>query len=114
VARYAERVAVMYAGRVVETGTGDEVFGRPLHPYTVALFRSIPSLDDESGDDLRAIEGQPPMLFDLPSGCAFEPRCALGRGRADCCAVRPPLGATQSGAHLSACLHGAELAGGGF
>jgi oligopeptide transport system ATP-binding protein len=109
VARYAERVAVMYAGRVVETGTVDDVFGRPLHPYTVALFRSIPSLDDESGGDLQAIEGQPPMIFDLPPGCAFEPRCALGRGRTDCSTVRPPLGATRDGAHLSACLHGAEL-----
>jgi peptide/nickel transport system ATP-binding protein len=112
VARYAERLAVMYAGRVVETGMVDDVFARPLQPYTVALFRSIPSLDDDSGGDLRAIDGQPPMLFDLPPGCAFEPRCLLGRGRTDCCSIRPTLGATQSGAHRSACLHGGELAGG--
>ena len=93
VARYARRVAVMYGGRVVETGTVDAVFAQPLHPYTAALFRSIPGLDAAVEGDLPAIEGQPPMLTDLPAGCAFEPRCFLGKGRRDCCTVRPPLDA---------------------
>jgi oligopeptide/dipeptide ABC transporter ATP-binding protein len=110
VARYGSRVAVMYGGRVVESGTVDAVFAQPLHPYTAALFRSIPGLDAALEDDLPAIDGQPPMLADLPPGCAFEPRCFLGQGRSDCRTQRPPLDAILRGEQRSACPHGDALA----
>ncbi|WP_282189945.1 ABC transporter ATP-binding protein [Azospirillum argentinense] len=105
VARYADDVAVMYAGRLVETGSMEEVFTKPRHPYTRALFRSIPRLDGPVDEELPAIEGQPPNVARLPPGCAFEPRCTVGRGRADCCTRRPlPLAGDRSG-HRSACFH---------
>ena len=74
VARMCDRVAVMYAGRIVETGKTREVLKNPSHPYTQALIESIPELD-ERADRLRSIEGQPPALDDLPPGCRFAPRC---------------------------------------
>ncbi|CAO3433781.1 ABC transporter ATP-binding protein [Azospirillum doebereinerae] len=108
VAKYADDVAVMYAGRVVEVGSIEDVFGGPRHPYTRALFRSIPRLDGLVTEDLPAIDGQPPNVARLPPGCAFEPRCGLGHGRADCCTKRPlPLAGDRPG-HRSACFH-AEL-----
>jgi peptide/nickel transport system ATP-binding protein len=110
VARHADRVAVMYAGRIVETGPVEDVFAHPLHPYTVALFRSIPDIEGEAEAELRAIEGQPPLPADLPPGCAFEPRCFLGHGRDDCRSVRPALAATRRGLQHSACPHGMALA----
>ncbi len=112
VARHADRVAVMYAGRVVEEGTADAVFAAPAHPYTVALFRSVPSLDADAADDLLVIEGQPPDPARLPPGCPFEPRCFLGRGRDDCRASRPDLAPAGAGGHRAACFHTGELRGG--
>jgi oligopeptide transport system ATP-binding protein len=109
VARYAQEVAVMYAGRVVERGSLERVFGAPRHPYTRALFRSIPHLDGEAGCALHAIDGSPPDVAALPAGCAFEARCALGRGRDDCCTKRPPLVSTEDATHRSACWHWREL-----
>jgi oligopeptide transport system ATP-binding protein len=75
VAGMCERVVVMYAGRVVESGPTMDVFAHPKHPYTWSLLRSIPRLDAERHEALRPIEGLPPDLIDLPSGCAFHPRC---------------------------------------
>ncbi|MGH7763815.1 MAG: ABC transporter ATP-binding protein [Candidatus Dormibacteraceae bacterium] len=75
VAGMCERVMVMYAGKVVESGPTSDVFAHPKHPYTWALLRSIPRLDDELHEPLNAIEGLPPSLVDLPAGCAFQPRC---------------------------------------
>jgi len=75
VAGMCERVMVMYAGRVVEEGPTDHVFAHPRHPYTWSLLRSIPRLDAEEHEVLRAIEGLPPDLSALPGGCAFHPRC---------------------------------------
>jgi oligopeptide transport system ATP-binding protein len=75
VAGMCERIMVMYAGKVVEAGPTADVFAHPKHPYTWSLLRSIPRLDDELHQPLRAIEGLPPNLVDLPSGCAFHPRC---------------------------------------
>lgn len=79
VARYAHRVYVMYAGRVVEHGTAAEIFHHPLHPYTAGLLGSVPRLDEPRKLRLRSIEGQPPDLISPPKGCAFAARCAYRR-----------------------------------
>jgi len=110
VARHADRVAVFYAGRVIEQGDIDTVFSAMRHPYTASLFRTIPHLDTPAEADLTPIIGQPPNPASLPPGCAFEPRCFLGRGREDCMTCKPPLVATEQPDHLSACLHWRELA----
>jgi oligopeptide/dipeptide ABC transporter ATP-binding protein len=75
VARYVERIYVMYAGRIVESGTSEEIFGNPRHPYTVALLECVPMLDEEEGKKLVPIVGAPPNLIGLPDRCAFLPRC---------------------------------------
>jgi peptide/nickel transport system ATP-binding protein len=75
VADIADRVVVMYAGKVVEQGTLDEIFYDPQHPYTWGLLGSIPLLDSTKADRLPAIPGQPPSLMNPPEGCAFRPRC---------------------------------------
>jgi oligopeptide/dipeptide ABC transporter ATP-binding protein len=76
VAKYAHRVNVMYAGRIVEKGTVQDIFHHPSHPYTVALLQSVPRLDWDKSEKLVPIEGQPPDLLRRPPGCAFHPRCA--------------------------------------
>ncbi len=108
VAKYADRVAVMYAGRVVELAEAAALFARPLHPYTRALFRSIPRLDAPLEAALPTIPGQPPDVLALPPGCAFEPRCDLGRQ--DCRTARPKLAEAGCTGRRSACLHWQELA----
>ncbi|HEX2115710.1 MAG TPA: ABC transporter ATP-binding protein, partial [Alphaproteobacteria bacterium] len=75
VARYADRVNVMYAARIIEQGTADEIFLNPLHPYTIGLMRSVPRLDLPRGVRLETIEGLPPDLRAPPPGCRFAPRC---------------------------------------
>src|SRR3984893_7779803 len=75
VAGMCERVMVMYAGRVVESGPTEDVFDHPKHPYTWSLLRSIPRLDAERHEPLKPIEGMPPDLSNVPSGCGFHPRC---------------------------------------
>jgi oligopeptide/dipeptide ABC transporter ATP-binding protein len=75
VARYAQRLYVMYAGRIVESGTSKELFGNPRHPYTIALLKSVPRLDEEEGTKLVPIVGMPPNLVNMPNTCAFRPRC---------------------------------------
>jgi peptide/nickel transport system ATP-binding protein len=76
VARYAQRIYIMYAGRLVESGTTKEIFSNPLHPYTRGLLRCIPRLDEERGRKLVPIEGLPPNLINMPPLCAFYARCA--------------------------------------
>ena len=83
----ADRVNVMYAGVVIESGTTDDLFANPRHPYTVGLLRSIPRLDGETGGKLVPIEGRPPDLIDAPVGCSFYARCAW---RTDRCATETP------------------------
>jgi oligopeptide/dipeptide ABC transporter ATP-binding protein len=77
VARMCSHVAVMYAGKIVEKAEVGELFDRPLHPYTIALMQSLPKVE-ERVERLASIEGEPPRLYDLPEGCAFFPRCAMG------------------------------------
>ncbi|MCA0997219.1 dipeptide/oligopeptide/nickel ABC transporter permease/ATP-binding protein [Alloyangia pacifica] len=92
VARYADDVAVIYAGRIVEVGPVDEVFRNARHPYTRALRNSTPKLrHDGSTRLLPAISGEPPMLGRLPEGCSFAPRCARAQGRAPCMTIAPDL-----------------------
>ena len=89
VARYADRVNVMYAGKMVETGPAEELYGSPKHPYTVGLLDSVPRLDEPVGTRLVPIEGEIPDLTELPSGCAFRPRCRWAIDR--CVNEEPPL-----------------------
>jgi oligopeptide transport system ATP-binding protein len=89
VARYANRVAVMYAGRIVETAPARELYARPKHPYTLGLMQSAPRLDGDATKRLVPIEGQPPDLAALPVGCAFAPRCRYAQDR--CRSERPEL-----------------------
>jgi oligopeptide/dipeptide ABC transporter ATP-binding protein len=100
VAQIAERVLVMYAGRLVETAGVNDLFARPLMPYTWALLQSLPSRAPR-GADLIAIPGQPPNLLDLPDGCSFSPRCPFA-GPA-CSAAAPPLRERSPG-HSAACI----------
>jgi peptide/nickel transport system ATP-binding protein len=108
VARYADRVIVMYAGRLVEQGSADAVFHRPRHPYTMGLLRSVPRLDRPRGTKLETIEGLPPNLAFAPPGCRFAPRCPY---KIDACAVEPPLLPTDTGG-VSRCVRTAEIAAG--
>jgi len=103
VARHADRMVVMYAGRLVEEGPVGEVFAAPRHPYTISLLRCIPHLDAPAGADLMSISGQPPLSGSVRQGCPFEARCYVGRGREECRGTRPQLEAVGSPAHLSAC-----------
>src|SRR5499426_925963 len=100
VARYADRVNVMYAGRIIERGSAREIYADPRHPYTLGLLRSVPRLDEPKKEKLAPIQGQPPDLTHLPPGCAFAPRCAYAIDR--CRAETPELAAVE-GEHLSAC-----------
>ena len=108
VARYADRVNVMYAGKIVEQGTAREIYGSSRHPYTLGLLRSVPRLDEPKREKLAPIQGQPPDLTRLPPGCAFAPRCAYAIER--CAAEIPPLEAVDE-AHLSACWVARDLPG---
>jgi len=101
VAGMCERVQVMYAGKIVEEGRTDDVFAHPRHPYTWALLRSIPRLDDEERKPLLAIEGLPPDLANKPSGCAFHPRCPFAIDR--CVRDIPPLAAVGAEGQRAAC-----------
>ena len=100
VARYADRVNVMYAGRIVETASAKRLYGNPKHPYTVGLLTSVPRLDQERKQKLQVIEGVPPDLINLPEGCAFYERCTFRVDR--CKEEAPPLMPVED-KHLSAC-----------
>jgi oligopeptide/dipeptide ABC transporter ATP-binding protein len=94
VAEFCERIAVMYAGRFVERATTEQIFTDPRHPYTRGLLACIPNPQAIGRGPLPAIPGLPPNLRSLPPGCSFEPRCALGRGRA-ICVSQPPIPSTE-------------------
>ncbi|HET8578424.1 MAG TPA: ABC transporter ATP-binding protein [Methylomirabilota bacterium] len=107
VARYANRVNVMYAGKIVERGTAREIYAHPRHPYTLGLLRSVPRLDEPRRAKLQPIEGQPPDLSRLPAGCSFAPRCTFAIER--CRLETPPLDPVGP-EHVSACWVANELA----
>jgi oligopeptide/dipeptide ABC transporter ATP-binding protein len=106
VARYADRVNVMYAGRIVERATAREIYANPRHPYTLGLLRSVPRLDEPRRARLQPIPGQPPDLSRLPVGCSFAPRCAYVVDR--CREQAPPLDEVST-AHVSACFLAKDL-----
>ncbi|MEA4944809.1 MAG: ABC transporter ATP-binding protein [Propionicimonas sp.] len=106
VANVADRIAVMYSGRLVETAGVREVYAEPAHPYTKGLLESVPRLDGK-GQELRAIGGLPPSLLAIPPGCAFNPRC---RYATDICRVgAPPVLEEISNGRFSACHHTKEV-----
>jgi oligopeptide/dipeptide ABC transporter ATP-binding protein len=100
VARYADRVHVMYGGKVIESGSAAEIYRNPRHPYTIGLLRSVPRLDQPRRAKLDPIQGQPPDLWNLPSGCSFLPRCKFAVEK--CAEAVPPLGEIRDN-HRSAC-----------
>jgi oligopeptide transport system ATP-binding protein len=105
IAQMCHRVQVMYAGKIVEEADAGPLFANPRHPYTIGLLQSIPRLDERHGEKLIPIEGQPPDMTNLPSGCAFHPRC---RYRVEQCEREtPPLFASLNGGR-SACFELAQ------
>ncbi len=108
VAGMADLVTVMYAGRMVERGTADEVFDRTGHPYTAGLLASLPRLDGDVEAPLVPIGGQPPSMLNPPPGCSFHPRCSWA-SEASACMTEVPAPMVRSGDHLSACHRADEL-----
>ena len=99
VADMADQILVMYGGKPVEFGRADDVFYRPMHPYTWGLLESLPRHDVDDKGALCPIKGQPPSLIHLPSGCAFSPRCAYAQPV--CRSQVPPLLEVATGHHSS-------------
>ena len=101
VARYADQVNIMYAGKIIERGTARDIYRNPSHPYTLGLLNSVPRLDLPRAEKLDPVEGQPPDLLHLPAGCSFRERCRFAIER--CAGETPPLRSVGAG-HLSACF----------
>lgn len=105
VAEFADRICVMYGGRIVEDGQVEEIFYQPQHPYTVGLLNSVPKISNHSAGRLKAIPGQPPSLINLPEGCSFAPRCEFSSqvpgGR---CTSEIPALLEMRPQHLSRCF----------
>jgi peptide/nickel transport system ATP-binding protein len=111
VAEIADDIAVMYAGRIVERGSAEDIFNRPQHPYTWGLLTSIPRLDIPRDEELVPIAGRPPSLINRPSGCHFHPRCPYvqeAHKRVDP-RLEPVHGDGGRGGHVSACLLGSGV-----
>ena len=106
IARYAQRVNVMYAGKIVESSTSREVYGNPKHPYTLGLLKSVPRLDQVRKSRLNPIEGFPPDLVHMPVGCSFYPRCEYRKDK--CRQEEPPLMLVGE-KHYSACWRAEEV-----
>jgi oligopeptide/dipeptide ABC transporter ATP-binding protein len=109
VARYADRVNVMYAGRIIERATARRLYAHPRHPYSLGLLKSVPRLDEPIRARLDPIPGQPPDLTRLPRGCAFVTRCAFRTER--CLAERPDLVPLNGTGHVAACWEVERVAG---
>ncbi len=106
VARYAHRVVVMYAGKIIETGLAVDIYHNPKHPYTIGLLNSVPRLDEKERTRLEAIDGLPPDLIDLPAGCSFAPRCRYANER---CLQEAPTLVEAAHEHMTSCFRHAEL-----
>jgi len=104
IAEISDTVAVMYAGKIVEMGTTEDIFARPRHPYTQALLSAFPSITGEK-KELESLMGDPPSLSELPSGCRFHPRCPYAID--DCKIVAPPT--VKHGGHWTACWNPLEV-----
>ena len=100
VATVCQRIAIMYGGLIMETGTADEIFYDPKHPYTRALLRAIPSTELKEGERLQAIEGLPPSLINPPAGCPFAERCEYAEEK---CRRELPAYHTFSQTHQAMC-----------
>ena len=100
VAGLADRVSVMYAGRMVEVAPRHELFDHPHHPYTVGLLDCVPRVDRITPGEFQTIPGQPPDLVRTPPGCAFAPRCSFAIAR---CSTDLPVLAPENGDHRAAC-----------
>ena len=105
VARYVDRLNVMYAGSIVETGKTDEIYANPKHPYTMGLLKSVPRLDQPRQQEMDVIDGMPPNLAKLPEGCHFAERCKFVM---DKCLTEKPLLKEVGVDHSSACFYDAE------
>ena len=105
----ADRVAVMYLGRIVESAPRERLFAQPQHPYTVALLSAVPVPDPGGGRERIVLPGEPPSPAEPPGGCPFHPRCPIARPR---CAEEPPPLAEVAPGHLAACFYPGELAPG--
>jgi oligopeptide/dipeptide ABC transporter ATP-binding protein len=110
VAEMCDRVLVMYAGHIVESGDVFTVFQKPRHPYTIGLMNSLPKVTEDE-EWLEPIQGAPPSLINLPSCCPFHPRCFLSQGRERCRTELPPLAGTEDSEHATACHFSDELLG---
>ena len=106
VARYADRVNVMYAGKMIEMGNAQQIYHDPHHPYTLGLLASVPRMDQPRGNRLLPIDGQPPDLTRLDEGCAFRPRCRFAIDR---CAGEIPVLEDVGDAHTAACWRQSEI-----
>ncbi len=106
VAELCDRVMVMYAGQVVEAASVEDLFLRPKHPYTAGLLASMPSLEERRDDTLTTIEGMPPNMARMPSGCAFHPRCQYASAR---CVEETPTLKRSGGDGLVACWHPLQI-----
>jgi len=107
VARYADRVNVMYAGRIIESGSADDIYHDPRHPYTLALLKSVPRMDQPRKGRLDPVQGQPPDLTRLDNSCSFRPRCSFVIER---CADAPPLEKVGVEGHIAACWQAQKVA----
>src|SRR5205814_166301 len=109
IAGHAERICVMYAGKLVEKGTVDDVFYNPRMPYSLGLLGSLPRLDETGRERLTPIVGSPPSLVNLPPGCPFTPRCPLAQQICD--DDEPALEPTETPEHVAACHFKERLVG---
>jgi len=109
VAELADRINVMYAGSIIESGKVRNIYKKTRHPYTMGLLGSLPRLDDPPGTELVSVPGLPPDLLALPEGCAFAARCAYRTEK--CFNEKPPLEEIEGYDHAVACWHWEEIAG---
>ena len=107
VARYADRVNIMYAGKIIERGSALDIYRRPSHPYALGLLNSVPRLDQPRKEKLDPIEGQPPDLISMGAGCSFRERCRFSIDR---CAEEVPSLQSVGDGHLAACFEADSVA----